>query len=303
MKNRHYTPEQIAEIQYELHHTKNIRLQQRYQAIFLSMQGHMNKDVAQMMDLQLKTVGFYINHYLSEGLEGLIPLKQSGRPPFMTAEQSQALYEVIRDYTPHEVGFTGRFNWSAKLAARWVEEKFDIVYQESSMLQQLHQLGLSYTRPTYTLAKADPIKQEQFRKVLETKKKNLNNDIQHLLFEDESTIRDYQALMNTWFPVGEQKKIPTYGKHFSVKLTGILDYETGKVYVEESDSFNTEVFLAFLNRVLHLYPSDKIVMVLDNAHVHPAKLLTPFFKENPRLELLYLPPYSPQLNQIEGLWK
>ncbi|MFC4696645.1 hypothetical protein [Enterococcus aquimarinus] len=45
-------------------------------------------------------------------------------------------------------------------------------------------------------------------------------------------------------PVGEQKKIPIYGKHFSVKLTSILDFETDKVYMEESDSFNAEVFLA-----------------------------------------------------------
>ena len=57
--------------------------------------------------------------------------------------------------------------------------------------------------------------------------------------------------INAWFPVGEQQKIPTYGKHFSVKLTSILDYEAGKVYVEKSDSFNAEVFLAFLNRILH----------------------------------------------------
>lgn len=109
--------------------------------------------------------------------------------------------------------------------------------------------------------------------------------------------------MSTWFPVGKQKIIPTYGKHFSVKLTGVLDYETGKVHVEESDSFNAEVFLSFLHRILKLYPSGKIVMILDNARVHHAKLLNPFLKENPRLELCFLPPYSPQLNQIEGLWK
>lgn len=106
-----------------------------------------------MMDFQPKTVVFYINHYLSEGLEGLVPLKQSGRPP------------------THDVDFTGRFNWSPKLAAFWVKEKFDIAYQESSILQQLHPLGLSYIMPTYTLAKADPIKYRQFQDVLESQNK------------------------------------------------------------------------------------------------------------------------------------
>jgi len=61
----------------------------------------------------------------------------------------------------------------------------------------------------------------------------MNDEISHILFEDESMIRDYQAIMKTWFPKGRQRMIPTYGKHEGVKLVGILDYETGKVYAEE----------------------------------------------------------------------
>ena len=45
-------------------------------------------------------------------------------------------------------------------------------------------------------------------------------------------------------------------------------------------------------------------MVLDNARIHHAKFIQPFLKENrERLELVFLPPYSPELNLIEGLWK
>jgi putative transposase len=51
--------------------------------------------------------------------------------------------------------------------------------------------------------------------------------------------------MKSWFPVGQQKLIKTYGKHESVKLTGIINYETGHVYVEESEEFNALTFLKF----------------------------------------------------------
>jgi putative transposase len=122
------------------------------------------------------------------------------------------------------------------------------------------------------------------------------------LFEDESSIRDYQAIMKSWFPKGKQKLIKTYGKHESLKLMGIIDYETGKVYVEESEEFNAEVFLKFLQKALELYPTGKIVMILDNSKVHHAKLLRNFLDENKRLMLVFLPPYSPKLNIIEGLW-
>ena len=108
--------------------------------------------------------------------------------------------------------------------------------------------------------------------------------------------------MKSWFPKGKQKLIKTYGKHESLKLIGIINYETGKVYVEESDEFNAEVFLKFLKKTLELYPTGKIAMILDNSKVHHAKLLQDFLEENKRLTLVFLPPYSPKLNIIEGLW-
>ena len=116
-------------------------------------------------------------------------------------------------------------------------------------------------------------------------------------------IRDYQAIQKTWFIKGHQKKIPTYGKHLGVKLLGVLNYETGYVYCEEHEKYDAEVFLQFLQNVLAQYETGKIIMVLDNARIHHAKLIQPFLEENKdRLTLVFLPPYSPNLNLIEGLW-
>ncbi len=72
----------------------------------------------------------------------------------------------------------------------------------------------------------------------------------------------------------------------------------------EDERFDAQVFLSFLQQVLVNYPEGKIVMILDNARIHHAKLIQPFLKEHAsRLELVFLPPYSPNLNLIEGLWK
>jgi transposase len=123
------------------------------------------------------------------------------------------------------------------------------------------------------------------------------------LFEDESMIRDYQALANTWFPKGHQKMIPTYGKHRGVKLVGVLDYETGEVFCIEEEQYDAQVFLSFLHKVIDRYPNERIVMVLDNARIHHAKLLQPFLEEHAAtFQFPFLPPYSPQLNLIEELW-
>lgn len=116
-------------------------------------------------------------------------------------------------------------------------------------------------------------------------------------------IRDYQAIAKTWFLKGKQRIIPTTGKHRGIKLLGVLNYETGQVYCKQDEKYDAEVFLEFLNDVVTLYPKGKIVIILDNSRIHHAKLLKPFLEDTPRLQLVFLPPYSPKLNLIEGLWK
>lgn len=106
-------------------------------------------------------------------------------------------------------------------------------------------LNLTFTRPTYTLAEADLEKQEQFRKKFKTVKKLEDDQIQHVLFCDESMIRDYQAIDATWFEKGKQKIIKTYGKHRGVKLVGCLDYENSGVFCEEHEiRANVHAFLS-----------------------------------------------------------
>ena len=117
-------------------------------------------------------------------------------------------------------------------------------------------------------------------------------------------IRDYQAISNTWFPKGQQKIIPTYGRHQGVKLIGTLDYETGDVFCVQEEQYTAVEFLRFLEKVIARYPNERIVMVLDNARIHHAKLIQPFLeKHQDSFEFLFLSPYSPAFNLIEGLWK
>ncbi|SCW75925.1 DDE superfamily endonuclease [Paenibacillus tianmuensis] len=117
-------------------------------------------------------------------------------------------------------------------------------------------------------------------------------------------IRDYQAIQKTWFLRGKQRIIRTTGKHRGVKLLATVDYATGEIVWQEDVQYTAETFLSFLQKVVAHYPKGKIVIVLDNARIHHAQLLQPFLEDmKSRLELVFLPPYSPKLNLVEGLWK
>ena len=71
----------------------------------------------------------------------------------------------------------------------------------------------------------------------------------------------------------------------------------------ETDRCNAQTFRTFLRYVLATYEDQKIVMILDNARIHHAKLIQPFLNEHKdRLTLVFLPPYSPNLNAVERVW-
>jgi len=163
--------EEIKVLKKLLRDTDNKRMHVRYQVILLHLRDYTNAHIAKIVDLNPHTVGIYINSYKQNGVEGLNMGKSSGSPRFLSKEQENKLYEVIVTKTPDQVGFGNRKNWNANIGRKWVSDNFQIEYSNRGMLQVLHRLNLSYTRPTYTLAKADEEKQEVFKQEFEVLKK------------------------------------------------------------------------------------------------------------------------------------
>ena len=297
-------PHVLMMVRQAMKHARDRRLFERYQTVWLVLNGHTYAQVSKTIGRSVTTVFNYMRAYRQGGLGALNLQHSPGRPRYLTAEQQQQVKDVVTNKTPQDVGFPAERNWTAPLVARYIAETFQVEFSERGARSLLYRLGFSCTRPTYTLAKADPEKQKKFKRQFRRQKHRLRHgEIDRILFEDESMIRDYQAIGRTWFPKGQQKQIPTYGKHWGAKLLGILDYGSGEVLAYSADHYDAATFLAFLEQVVAHYPSERIVMILDNAKIHHAKLIQPFLEQHKdTLTLMFLPPYSPRLNLIEGLW-
>ena len=299
------TNEQMLAIVWEtMKHLTDRRRFERYQAVALMLQRVHYAEIGGIIRRSVTTVCKYIQTYRAGGLPALDLQHSPGRPHRLTEEQEQQVASVVTFKTPQDVGFPANMNWTSPLVRDYIKDTFEVTYSDRGTRGLLYRLGFSCTRPTYTLAKADPAKQAAFRAEFEVVKQQLiDGHIDRILFEDESMIRDYQAIGRTWFPKGQQKQIPTYGKHWGDKLLGILDYETGEVYCEHEEQYTAVEFLRFLNTVVARYAGETLVIVLDNARIHHAKLIQPFLEEHrDHLTMMFLPPYSPQLNLIEGVW-
>lgn len=68
--------------------------------------------------------------------------------------------------------------------------------------------------------------------------------------------------------------------------------------------FNAETFLSFIKRLIRHYSGRKIYLILDNARYHHAKMVMDWVEENKeKIELCFLPAYSPDLNAQESVWR
>lgn len=152
----------ILELENALKESKNVRMYKRYSVVLKHFQGFRKRDIAAMECLDEHTVATYIKKYTDQGLDGLSMKVSTGAPRKLNPEQELKLVDVITNNTPDEVGFDSRKNWTIELIRQWVINNFNIIIKHSSMAVILKRLNLSYTRPTYVLENADPIKQEKF---------------------------------------------------------------------------------------------------------------------------------------------
>ncbi len=162
---------QIQEIKAAIKNNNDERMHIKYLVILNHLHGLQNVDIAINLDLCAHTVGTYIRKYKEGGLDNLVPAPKSGAPRLLSKEQEQRLIDVITTHTPDEVGFESRKNWNRPLIREWVKTNFGVEYSNTGMLYVLYRLNLSFTRPTYTLAKADPQKKEEFKQKFELLKK------------------------------------------------------------------------------------------------------------------------------------
>lgn len=150
---------------------KDARQRRQYDIVRLYLEDRKKPEIAEIMDMSLQAIYNALNRYKAAGIEGLKLGKSTGRNRKLSEEQEAELYQVISEKLPKEVGLGPFCNWTAPLACQYVKEQFGVEFSARGMRNVFCRLRLSYTRPTYTLAKADPVKQEAFKERLEQLKK------------------------------------------------------------------------------------------------------------------------------------
>lgn len=158
-----------------------------------------------------------------------------------------------------------------------------------------------YKEPLKVPGRLDPEKQMEFVEKYEELKANLRKD-EEIYFLDAVHPEFQSQAVCGWIKKGETKTIPTTNKQFRLHFVGAISLKNMKVISREYGTVNAENMIEFLQNLEEHSNAPKIYVICDNGRANKNKALQEYLKIS-KIEIHYLPPYSPNLNPIERLWK
>lgn len=288
------TDEQVMVLRKAHKTIRDKRLADRIKAVLMLHQGFSYPQITLALLLDEGTIRRYVKSFKEKGVEGLLKLHYSGGVSKLT--QAQEL-ELKTHLTSSE-----HIYLSAKEVARYVKSTYSVSYSIIGITKLLHRLGFVYKKPRLVPAKADLVKQQQFLDEYFKLKSNLESNDQ-IYFLDATHPTHNTRPAYGWILKGKDKLIKSNTGRDRINLNGALNTKTLEVVIREDNRINSTSTINLLQQLENKHPTGRIYLVLDNARYYYSKDVQRYLKHHLRIIPKFLPPYSPNLNLIERLWR
>lgn len=242
--------------------------------------------------------------YRLRGKEALRTKPTPGPKPRLTNGQMSQLLRIIIGNNPQQLDF-GPALWTREIVRELIRRLFGIELSLVSVGSVLARLGMSPQRPLYKAYEQDPEKVAEWKeRVFPQIQVRAKKEGAAIFFADESSVRtDYHA-GTTWAPVGKTPVVQGTGKKRSISMVSAVS-PRGELHfsIKQEEGIKGEDFLEFAKELV-ADAKRPVFLILDNSQVHRAVILKEYAQQsNGMLTLFFLPPYSPELNPDEWVWK
>ena len=294
------TGEQRQEIEQRRKETLDRRIYQRLTAVLAVAAGKSREEVAELLGISLSQLGEWLRVFRNKGLEALCTLHYQGDPGKLRPHQIARLRAEVS---------TGCFRNTDQIR-HWVEQTFGVAYSSSGMKDLLKRVGISYHKVTGFLWKADPDKQKAFvKKYRRQKAKAQSKGAGHTrrYFVDAChPVWGLSLVYSCWLLVGQRFLVGMGGGRKRLNILGAYcpdDQEYLDLRLTRGN-INGEQFINLLRVLRERHPETKrFLLYLDNAAYYGKPVVQEWLKRHPEFHLENVPPYSPNVNLIERLWK
>ena len=265
------------------------RVCDRIKAVLLSDEGWTPQQIAKVLLISDQAVRDHVEDYKS--LTKLQP-KSGGSIEKLSKEQSEQLEVHLYNHTYLYV----------KDMMSYVKLEFGIEYTVPGLRNWLQRHGFSYKKPSIVPGKADKEQQEKWLEEYEKLRKKLPVEETICFIDGVHPTHNVQPAYG-WIKKGVRKEIPANTGRARINLAGSIDVTNYHILIQEDKTLNAESTIHFFQNIEKAYPDKrKIHVFCDNAPYYRNKKVKKYL-ELSKIVLHFLPPYSPNLNPIERLWK
>ncbi|HEV6293235.1 TPA: IS630 family transposase [Streptococcus pneumoniae] len=270
--------EEIQTIKTLLKDSRTAKYHKRLQIVLFRLMGKSYKEIIEFLDCNQTTIWRNVKKYEEFGLDSLLQETRGGRNhAYMTVEEEKAF--LARHLKATEAG--------------------EFVTIDALFQAYKKELGRSYTRDAFYQL----LKRHGWR--------NITPRPEHPRKADAQTI---VASKNKVSIQEDKKKRFKYSRRFRIGVGshvhshyirefrycyGAVDAYTGESFFLRAGRCNTEWMNAFLEELSQAYPDDYLLLVMDNAIWHKSSTL----KIPTNIGFAFIPPYTPEMNPIEQVWK
>jgi transposase len=273
--------------------TREKRLANRTNALLLLDEGYEYKEVADILRLDEDTIRRIEQAHIELGTGAFLESPYKGGTSKLTAIQLEELAAEL------EVNL---YQTTAEVCA-FVEKNFGVQYTTSGMAELLKRLGFVFKKPCLVPGKLDPQLQEEFVEYYEAIRAQ-QGEKDKIYFVDGVHAQHNSKADYGWIRKGEERLLESNSGRQRININGALDPDTLEVIAKADETLNAQATIDFFKLIEDRNPqANKIVLIIDNARYYFNADVYAYVQNSSQLEMVFLPPYSPNLNLIERLWK
>ena len=259
-------------------------------------------EIAEIFGLNYFSVSKWFCRYRSGGVDALKRTVARGADRLLSPEVMIWLEEQLSQPAT-ECGFETPL-WTGPMVRILVKRELSIEMDRVTVWRYLRDLGLTYQTPERRYMEQN---MELVQKWIKEEWPRIQDWVRRnraiLYFEDESGVTIAPVVGKGWSKRGKPPLYRVTGKRGGILAMSAISMSGGLRFRLEKRKVNSDVMVDFLQQLLDSHKHRKIGVVMDRAPAHVSKKVRMFVSTQKRLEVFHIPPYSPELNPDEKVWR